>query len=51
MLMNDKGFGGRVLRWLGSLRLSVVVMVTIGSICAFTARHAQAATIAAQPAL
>jgi hypothetical protein len=35
MLMNDKGFGGRALRWLGSLRLSVLVMVTIGSICAF----------------
>jgi hypothetical protein len=33
--MNDKGFGGRALRWLGSLRLSVLVMVTIGSICAF----------------
>jgi hypothetical protein len=35
MLMKDKGFGGRALRWLGSLRLSVLVMVTIGSICAF----------------
>ena len=35
MLMNDKGFGGRLLRLLASLRLSVVVMVTIGSICAY----------------
>ena len=35
MLMKNKGFGGRALRWLGSLRLSVLVMVTIGSICAF----------------
>jgi hypothetical protein len=35
MLMNDKGFGGRALRWLGSLRLSVLVMVTIGGVCAF----------------
>ena len=35
MLMNDKGFGGRSLRVLASLRLSVVVMVTIGAICAY----------------
>jgi len=34
MLMNDKGFGGRSFRLLASLRLSVVVMVTIGAICA-----------------
>jgi len=33
--MNDKGFGGRSLRVLASLRLSVVVMVTIGAICAY----------------
>lgn len=35
MLMNDKGFGGRLFRWMASLRLSVVVMVTIGWICAY----------------
>jgi hypothetical protein len=35
MLMNDKGFGGRAFRLLASLRLSVVVMVTIGAICAY----------------
>ena len=35
MLMNDKGFGGRLFRLLASLRLSVVVMATIGSICAY----------------
>jgi hypothetical protein len=35
MFMNEKGFGGRLFRFLASLRLSVVVMVTIGSICAY----------------
>ena len=34
MLMKEKGFGGQLFRWLASLRLSVVVMVTIGVICA-----------------
>ena len=35
MLMKEKGFGGRLFRRLASLRLSVVVMVTIGAICAY----------------
>jgi hypothetical protein len=37
--MNEKGFGGRWLRVLASLRLSVVVMVTIGAICAYATFH------------
>ena len=31
--MNDKSFGGRVLSFLSSLRLAVVTMVTLGSVC------------------
>ena len=34
MLIKEKGFGGQLFRWLASLRLCVVVMVTIGVICA-----------------
>jgi hypothetical protein len=33
--MNDKSFGGRVLSALSSLRLAVVTMVTLGSVCAY----------------
>ena len=33
--MNDKSFGGRVLSVLSSLRLAVVTMVTLGSVCAY----------------
>lgn len=33
--MTDKSFGGRVLAILSSLRLAVVVMVTLGSVCAY----------------
>jgi hypothetical protein len=34
-LMNDKSIGGRVLSFLSSLRLAVVTMVTLGSVCAY----------------
>jgi ResB-like family len=33
--MNDKTFGGRVLSFLSSIRLAVVTMVTLGSVCAY----------------
>src|SRR5512136_718728 len=33
--MNDKSFGGRVLWVVSSLRLAVVTMVTLGSVCAY----------------
>ena len=33
--MNDKSFGGRVLAFLSSLRLAVVTMVTLGSVCGY----------------
>ncbi|HXK12548.1 MAG TPA: cytochrome c biogenesis protein ResB [Vicinamibacteria bacterium] len=33
--MNDKAFGGRLLAFLSSLRLAVVTMVTLGSVCGF----------------
>ena len=33
--MNDKSFGGRVLALLSSLRLAVVTMVTLGSVCGY----------------
>ena len=33
--MNDKTFGGRVLSLFSSLRLAVVTMVTLGSVCAY----------------
>ncbi len=33
--MNDKSFGGRVLSILSSLRLAVVTMVTLGTVCAY----------------
>lgn len=35
MSMNDKSFGGRLLGVLASLRLAVVVMVTLGTTCAY----------------
>ena len=33
--MNDKSFGGRMLAFLSSLRLAVVTMVTLGSVCGY----------------
>jgi hypothetical protein len=33
--MSDKKFGGRVVAFFASLRLAVVVMLTLGSVCAF----------------
>jgi ResB-like family len=33
--MNDKSFGGRVLSVLSALRLAVVTMLTLGSVCAY----------------
>jgi hypothetical protein len=33
--MNDKSFGGRVLPVIASLRLAVITMVTLGSVCAY----------------
>ena len=47
--MNDKSFGGRVLAFLSSLRLAVVTMVTLGSVCAYaTFYEMQHGTPAAQ---
>jgi hypothetical protein len=33
--MNDKSFGGRALSFLSSLRLAVVTMVTLGTVCGY----------------
>jgi hypothetical protein len=47
--MNDKSFGGRALSFLSSLRLAVVTMVTLGSVCAYaTFYEMQNGTPAAQ---
>ena len=33
--MSDKKFGGHIVAFFASLRLAVVVMVTLGTICAY----------------